>query len=222
MVEHIKGELMPFRVNDNVFLRIQLQSTRKGAGKIGFILQFVCEYVFDSITVTIALILRDGQTNVDVQTAVCGGGVVGLRDRLPLNSVLFKYLLNFVIVSDVPEPTVKFCEQNHVKAARADTIKKADKFLPASEFLPSSQGLVDESVNQHHAIHFDELIEESVLRFQSVTVKDLTVMGTTYIFNNTQAEEFRLRSEVCTIHKNLLSAVKKRKKIKLCSSTTSW
>lgn len=209
MVEHIKGELMPFRVNDNVFLCIQLQTTRKGAGKIGFILQFVCEYIFDSITVTIALILRDGQTDVDVQTAVCGGGVVGLCDRLPLDSVLFKYLLNFVIVSDVPEPTVKFCEQNHVKAARADTIKKADKFLPASEFLPGSQGLVDESVNQHHAIHFDELIEESVLRFQSVTVKDLTVMGTTYIFNNTQAEEFRLRSEVCTIHKNLLSAVKK-------------
>jgi hypothetical protein len=95
-----------------------------------------------------------------------------------------------------------------------DTIKKSDKFLPASEFLSGSQGLVDESINQHHAIHFDELIEESVLRFQSVTMKNLTVMGTTYIFNNTQAEEFRLRSEVCTIHKNLLSAVKKRKKNK--------
>ena len=149
------------------------------------------------------------QTDVDVQAAVRGGGVVGLRDRLPLDSVCFKYLLNFVIVSDVPEPTVKFCKENHVEVVSTDTIKKPDKFLPASEFLPGSQGLVDESVNQHHAIHFDELIEESVLRFQSVTVKDLTVMGTTYIFNNTQAEEFRLRSEVCTIHKNLLSAVKK-------------
>ena len=213
---------MPFRVNDNVFLCIQLQATRKRARKICFILQFVCEYVFDSITVTIALTLRDGQTDVDVQAAVRGGSVVGLRDRLPLDSVCFKYLLNFVIVSDVPEPTVKFCKENHVEAVSTDTIKKPDKFLPASEFLPGSQGLVDESVNQHHAIHFDELIEESVLCFQSVTVKDLTVMGTTYIFNNTQAEEFRLRSEVCTIHKNLLSAVKKRKKIKLCSSTTSW
>ena len=71
MVEHIKGELMPFRVNDNVFLCIQLQATRKRARKICFILQFVCEYVFDSITVTIALILRDGQTDVDVQT--CSG-----------------------------------------------------------------------------------------------------------------------------------------------------
>ena len=141
MIEHIKSKLLPFRVNDNVLLIIQFQTTRKGTGKIGFILQFVRKYVFDSIAVTIALILCNGQTDVDVQAAVRGGGVVGLRDRLPLDSVCFKYLLNFVIVSDIPEPTVKFCKENHVEVVSTDTIKKPDKFLPASEFLPGSQGL---------------------------------------------------------------------------------
>ena len=67
MIEHIKSKLLPFRVNDNVLLIIQFQTTRKGTGKIGFILQFVRKYVFDSITVTIALILCNGQTDVDVQ-----------------------------------------------------------------------------------------------------------------------------------------------------------
>lgn len=209
MVKHINGELMPFRVNDNVFLCIQLQTTRKRARKICFILQLVCEYVFDSIAVTIALILRDGQTDVDVQTAVCGGGVIGLRDRLPLDSVRFKYFLNLVIISDIAEPAVELGEKNHVKVVSTDTIEQTDELFSSREFLPGSQSLIDESINKNHVIDFDELIEQSILRFQSVTVKDLTVMGTTYIFNNTQAEEFRLRSEVCTIHKNLLSAVKK-------------
>jgi len=136
-----------------------------------------------------------------VKTAVRCCGVIGFSDRLPLNSVRFKYFLNLVIISDVTEPAVEFGEKNHVKVVSTDTIEQTDELFPSCEFLPGSQSLIDESINKNHVIDFDELIEESVLRFQSVTMKDLTVMGTTYIFNNTQAEEFRLRSEVCTVHK---------------------
>ena len=125
-----------------------------------------------------------------MQPSVCCGSIIGFGDSLPLHLIRFKDFLNAVIVGNIPEPSVQLGEQNQVKVMTLHTIKKPDEFLALCVSLASCQSFIDKGVHKHKMIPDNEVIQNLILCFQRITMKDLVIVRASDIFADAHSVQF--------------------------------
>ena len=98
--------------------------------------------VLDAVARLVGFILRDGELDVQHQSAVRRRRVVLLLRALPVHMMRVENVLHLVVVADVAEPSVKALEDDDVDFVGADIVKKPLQFLPARQRFPRRVALV--------------------------------------------------------------------------------
>ena len=166
VVESVLHNGCVFWHNFQPLFLINTEAKGSRAGNNGAVGNLTVKYNVYSFPVNVRFILGNGQLHVNIQTPVCGCGVIFFISGFPAAVVRFQNFHDFIIICHGTKPAVKAAEKQNIHFITLHTVHHALKVGSFMNVLSGGLGSVNVNSNNDPATFPCVCFQSFLLGFQ--------------------------------------------------------